>query len=76
MPGGFGNYTGANISLAELNVTTLSGGQATAEAVGATTTTVTDVWTGEDAGAVVDGVWQVGEVTSLDSRFVIFETKA
>ena len=27
-------------------------------------------------GSVVDGVWQVGEVLSLDSRFVIFETRA
>lgn len=88
--GGSSNYTGANISLAELNVTTLSlsggdantgenagsGVDAAASAMTTTMTTVSDVWTGEDAGAVVDGVWQVGEVTSLDSRFVIFETKA
>lgn len=75
--GGSSNYTGANISLAELNVTTLSGhAESAAAAAAPSVTVVTDVWTGEDAGAVVDGVWQVGEVLSLDSRFVIFETRA
>eukprot|EP01052_Picozoa_sp_SAG31_P000468 SAG31_NODE_14_length_37953_cov_109.719660_2_plen_215_part_00 len=82
--GGSSNYTGANISLVELNITTLSrharanmslGGHVE-ESATASATTVVDVWTGEDAGAVVDGVWQVGEVASLDSRFVVFETKA
>ena len=51
----------ANISMAELNAT------AGASAV--------DVWTGADAGAVVDGVFDTGVVASLDSRFVVFESK-
>ena len=56
--GGLSNYT-AKLSLAELNVT-------------AATATVTDVWTGEDAGKVVGGEWATGSVAPLDSRFVIF----
>jgi len=51
----------SNISMGELNVTTAA--------------TATDVWTGADAGAVVDGVFHTGVVPSLDSRFVIFEGK-
>lgn len=52
-----------NITLAELNITS------------STAVTVTDVWTGEDRGPVVNGAWDTGLVPSLDSRFVTFETK-
>ena len=51
----------AEVRLAELNIS----------ATGATV--VTDVWSGADAGKVVDGKWSTGEVASLDSRFVVFE---
>lgn len=52
---------GTNVSLEELNITSRA------------MVTVTDVWTGEDAGPVIDGRWHTGVVASLDSRFVVFE---
>ena len=55
--------TSTNVTLAELNISS-------------STATVTDVWTGDDRGAVVDGVWHMGLVPALDSIFVIFDTKA
>ena len=58
--GGRQPYKSARIALSELNVT-------------ATTATVTDVWTGGDAGPVVGGSWSTGPVASLDSRFVVIE---
>lgn len=36
------------------------------------TATVTDVWTGANAGPMVNGQWNTGAVAPLDSRFVIF----
>ena len=38
------------------------------------TVKVTDVWTGEDAGPVLGGMWATGEVPPMDSRFVVFES--
>lgn len=61
--GGGANYT-ASITLQELNITT-SGGKSAK---------VTDVWTGEDAGPVSEGSWSTGNVMSLNSRFVVFES--
>ena len=56
---GGGLSTSAEVNLKELNITS-------------TSATVSDVWTGKDAGPVSTGVWQTGTVGSLDSRFVIF----
>jgi len=60
--GGGANYT-ASITLKELNVTIIAG----------TSVKVTDVWSGEDAGPVSNGMWNTGNVMPMDSRFVIFE---
>ena len=49
-----------NVSLNELNI---SGASAT----------VSDVWSGLDAGPVDSGVWQTGWVAPMDSRFVVFQ---
>lgn len=49
----------ASLALSELNLT----GRVAAS----------DVWTADDAGPVVDGVFDFGSVPPLDSRFVIFE---
>ena len=62
-------YPSTPITLKDLNVTGLI-----ADSTGAAK--VTDVWTGEDAGAVVGGVWSTGPVGSLDSKFVVFDTSA
>ena len=53
---------GTVVSLEELNVTTA-----------AKAYRVTDVWSGADAGNVVDGRWQTGEVESLGARFAVVE---
>lgn len=53
-----------NISMAELNLT--------AQASDTAAFTATDVWSGEDAGPVTNGVWHTGSVDPLDSRFVVF----
>jgi hypothetical protein len=66
--GGGSNYT-ASMSLKELNVTATN-------AAMAASVKVTDVWSGADAGAVVNGNWSTGVVGPLDSKFVIFETPA
>lgn len=58
--GGKQPYLTASVKLAELNIT-------------ASTATVTDVWTGNDAGAVVAGSWSPGVVSALDSKFVVME---
>ena len=36
--------------------------------------TVTDAWTGEDTGPVVDGSWSTGTVGPLNSRFVVISS--
>lgn len=59
--GGAVEYT-ASLSLKELNIT-------------GATAKVTDVWTGEDAGAVANGEWSTGAVPSMDSRFVVFSSQ-
>ena len=53
-------YT-ASLTLKELNIT-------------GATAKVTDVWTGEDAGAVANGEWSTGVVPGMDSRFVVFSS--
>ena len=58
--GGSTNYT-ASVRMRDLNVSTSGVVKAT------------DVWTGEDAGPVVDGEWKTGLVAVLDSRFVVFQ---
>ena len=65
--GGTSNYS-TSVSLAELNISVPL--QATQQAQ---PVTVTDVWTGEDAGPVVGGKWGTGPVAPLDSRFVVFD---
>ena len=49
-----------DVELRELNITSTKD------------VTVMDVWSGFDAGPVVDGKWNTGVVDSLSSRFVIF----
>lgn len=58
--GGSAEYT-ASLTLKELNITGASA-------------KVTDVWTGEDAGAVANGEWSTGAVPAMDSRFVVFSS--
>eukprot|EP00040_Diaphanoeca_grandis_P044837 m.271969 g.271969 ORF g.271969 m.271969 type:complete len:602 (+) comp98455_c0_seq1:225-2030(+) len=57
----------ANVSLKELNITASADQHTSYGSV-----SVSDVWTGEDAGPITGGVWQTGAVPSLDSRFVVF----
>ena len=56
------------VTLKELNITSAAHSAADA------TVKVTDVWSGEDAGAIVGGTWDTGVVAPMDSRFVVFET--
>ena len=58
--GGSAEYT-ASLTLKELNITGASA-------------KVTDVWTGENTGAVANGEWSTGAVPAMDSRFVVFST--
>jgi len=70
--GGSLAYPSTNISLKDFNITSgIEGSRFDAAAV-----TVTDVWTGEDAGPVIDGQWLTGMVQPLDSRFVILDASA
>lgn len=64
-------YPSYGISLKDLNITTADTPDDVAAAV-----TVTDVRSGEDAGPVTNGIWNTGEVTSLNSRFVVFQKPA
>ena len=73
--GGSVAYPATKVSLKELNISTpsvYSSGHGDAEA-GSTGVTVTDVWTGEDAGPVTAGEWSTGEVPPMDSKFVVFD---
>ena len=62
--GGSRAYPTASISLAELNIT------GTVDSA----VSVTDVWTGDDAGPVVGGNWSTGLVPPLDSKFVVISS--
>ena len=59
----------ANITMAELNVTTAAAASAGGDAV---SVAASDVWTGADAGPVAGGVFHTGDVAAMDSRFLIF----
>ena len=66
---GGGLPTSAEVTLKELNITGSELASASPSAV-----SVTDVWSGEDAGPVLaGGVWSTGIVAPMDSRFVIFD---
>jgi len=76
--GGHLEYPSSTITLKELNITgaaaaTTAAGDSALDHGGsaAAGATVTDVWTGDDAGPVVDGGWSTGIVGPLNSRFVI-----
>jgi hypothetical protein len=76
--GGHLPYPSASITLKELNITgttvvVTDTGEGEGKGSGVT---VTDVWTGEDAGPIVDGSWSTGEVGPLNSRFVLISTAA
>lgn len=60
--GGLGSRA-TEVTLLELNITS-----------SAAEMKVTDVWTGAEAGRVVGGRWPTGDVPSMDSRFVVFES--
>ena len=81
--GGHLEYPSSTITLKELNITgaaaaTTAAGDSALDHGGsaAAGATVTDVWTGDDAGPVVDGGWSTGIVGPLNSRFVIITVPA